>query len=101
MKKLIRRVSAAVLSLAIVGGAMPYAPSLFKLPDFSLTANAASGYSYDSTTKVMTGQIQSQVTHILLYLIMVLRRVLLKSLLTVHSKCQQILIICLAVSLIL
>lgn len=30
MKKLIRRVSAAVLSLAIVGGAMPYAPSLFK-----------------------------------------------------------------------
>ena len=54
MKKLIRRVSAAVLSLAIVGGAMPYAPSLFKLPDFSLTANAASGYSYDSTTKVMT-----------------------------------------------
>lgn len=54
MKKLIRRVSAAVLSLAIVGGAMPYAPSLFKLPDFSLTAEAASGYSYDSTTQTLT-----------------------------------------------
>lgn len=54
MKKLMKRTAAAILSLAIVGGAMPDVPGLFKLPDISMTAEAASRYSYDSTTKVMT-----------------------------------------------
>lgn len=54
MKKLIKRTAAAALSLAIVGGAMPNVPGLFKLPDISMTAEAASGYSYDSTTQTLT-----------------------------------------------
>ena len=54
MKKLIKRTAAAVLSLAIVCGAMPDVPDLFKLPDISMTAEAASGYSYDSTTQTLT-----------------------------------------------
>ena len=54
MKKLIKRTAAAILSLAIVGGAMPNVPGLFKLPDISMTAEAASGYSYDSTTQTLT-----------------------------------------------
>ncbi|MBR3282253.1 MAG: hypothetical protein IKI56_03040 [Ruminococcus sp.] len=54
MKKLMKRTAAAALSLAIVGGAMPDVPGLFKLPDISMTAEAASGYSYDSTTQTLT-----------------------------------------------
>lgn len=55
MKKIIKRTAAAAMSLAIMGGVMPFEAGTFDLSKISLTAEAASGsVSYNSSTGVMT-----------------------------------------------
>ncbi|MBQ8960646.1 MAG: hypothetical protein IJ071_05445 [Ruminococcus sp.] len=55
MKKLIKRAAAAALSLALIGGAMPFEAGTFDLSKISLTAEAASGkVSFNSSTGVLT-----------------------------------------------
>ena len=54
MKKLIKRAAAAALSLALIGGVMPFEAGTFDLSKISLTAEAASKpYIYDGDTKTL------------------------------------------------
>lgn len=54
MKKLMKRTAAAVLSLAIVGGAVPPVAGVSPLKNTSVTANAADNIYFDSETGVLT-----------------------------------------------
>ena len=54
MKKLMKRTAAAVLSLAIVGGAVPPVAGVSPLKNTSVTANAADNIYFDSVTGVLT-----------------------------------------------
>ena len=54
MKKLMKRTAAAVLSLAIVGGAVPPVAGVSPLKKPSVTANAADNIYFDSETGVLT-----------------------------------------------
>ena len=54
MKKLMKRTAAAVLSLAIIGGAVPPVAGVSPLKNPSVTANAADNIYFDSETGVLT-----------------------------------------------
>lgn len=54
MKNILKRTAAAALSLALIGGVMPFEAGTFDLSKISLTAEAASKpYIYDSDTKTL------------------------------------------------
>ena len=54
MKKMMKRTAAAVLSLAIVGGAVPPVAGVSPLKNISVTAKAADSIYFDSATGVLT-----------------------------------------------
>ena len=54
MKKMMKRTAAAVLSLAIVGGAVPPVAGVSPLKNTSVTAKAADSIYFDSATGVLT-----------------------------------------------